>query len=335
MLAFTFAFLTPLAALLAILAVLPLAALALGARRVAVVRRALRLAPAPGRARVGREAVLAAIVGLLAVAAMQPVIKTERGLESRTDAQLFVVLDTSRSMAAAASPNSPTRLARAQRIAIDLASQFGDLPVGVATFTDRVLPDLFPTPDRAAFDSTVSSVQVEDPPPQNVSTVATSFDDLGALATGGFFPDGVHKRVVVLVTDGESAPFDPATLASVLASHDIRLIAIRVGDGRDRVWTPQGRPEAGYRPDPSGARRSLAQLESALGSPRGESATAFVRRVVGSGPSATVGAAPRMVTLAPIPAVLALVLLIVIFRPTRPERRYRFRAGRTNERVSA
>jgi von Willebrand factor type A domain len=335
MLAFTFVFLTPLAAVLAVLALLPLAALALGARRVAVVRRALRLAPAPGRVRLWRQAALAGIVGLLAVAAMQPVIKTERGLDARTDAQLFVVLDTSRSMAAAESPNSLTRLARAKRIAIDLGTQIGDLPAGVATFTDRVLPDLFPTADHAAFDSTVSSVQVEDPPPENVSTVATSFDNLAALATSGFFPDGVHKRVVVLVTDGESAPFDPGSLASVLASHGVRLIAIRVGDGRDRVWTPSGKPEAAYRPDPAGARRSLAELESALGDPRRESATSFVRRAVGSGPSATIGAESRTVTLAPIPAVLALVLLIVIFRPTRSGQRYGFRAGRTNERVSA
>jgi von Willebrand factor type A domain len=334
MLAFSFTFLTPLAALLAVTAAVPLAALAVSGRRVETVRRVLRLQPAAGGGRRRREAALAAVVGLLALAAMQPVIRTQHGLRARTDAQLFVVLDTSRSMAAAPSSSSSTRLARAKRIAIDLAAQFGDLPIGVATFTDRVLPDLFPTPDRAAFDSTVDSVGIEDPPPQNVSTVATNFDALESLATSGFFPDGVHKRAVVLVTDGESAPFDAGSIASTLLSHGVRLIVIRVGDGRDRVWTPTGKPEAGYRPDPAGARRSVADLESALGDRRGESAAAFVRRAVGIGPSAPVGVQTRTVTLAPVPAVVALVLLILIFRPSPPARRYRFGAGRANERVS-
>ncbi len=335
MLALTFAFLTPLAALLALVAVLPLAALAVSGRRIESVRHVLRLQPATGPSRYRREAAIAGIVALLALAAMQPVLRTHRGLDSRTDAQLFVVLDTSRSMAAAPSPTSLTRLARAKRLAVELGAQFGDLPIGVATFTDRVLPNLFPTPNRAAFDSTVTSVQVEDPPPQNVSTVATNFDALGALATNGFFPDGVQKRVVVLLTDGESAPFDPGATASMLASHGVHLAIVRVGDGSDRVWAPSGKPEAGYRPDPSGGRRSVDELESALGDPRGQSAAAFVRHAVGVGPSAPVGVETRTVPLAPVPAVAALVLLIVIFPPSRPARRYRSGAGRPNERVSA
>jgi von Willebrand factor type A domain len=335
MLAFTFTFLTPLAALLAVAAAVPLVALAVSGRRVDAVRRALRLEPPSGPSRRRRVAALAGIVGLLAVAAMQPVIRTHRGLQARTDAQLFVVLDTSRSMAAAPSAAAPTRLARAKRLAVDLGARFGDLPIGVATFTDRVLPDLFPTPDRAAFDSTVASVRVEDPPPQNVSTVATTFDALGALATNGFFPDGVHRRVVVLLTDGESTPFDAGTVASTLASHGVRLAVIRVGGGRDRVWAPSGKPEAGYRPDPSGARRSVRELEAALGDRPGESTAGFVRRAVGAGPSARVGIVTRTVTLAPVPAVASLVLLIVVFGRPPSRRRYRFGAGRANERVSA
>ena len=335
MLAFTFSFLTPLAALLALLAVVPLVALGVGSRRADSVRQLLRLPSPPPGARYRRELCLIGVVALLALAAMQPVIRTHHGTRSRTDAQLFIVLDTSRSMAAAASPTSPTRLARAERMALALGSQFGDLPVGVATFTDRVLPDLFPTADRAAFDSAVSAVTVEDPPPQNVSTVATTLTALTSLATDGFFPSSVHKRVVVVLTDGESGPFDSQAIASSLAGHGVRLKLIRIGDGRDRVWRSNGKPEAGYRPDASGARRDIAQLEAAIGGSPRQSAAAFVRHAVGSGPSAPVGVETRTRTLAPVPAVLALVLLIAIVRPPRAGGRYRFGAGRANERVSA
>jgi len=316
-LAASFTFLTPQAAVLAVLAVLPPAAFAIGARRADAVRQILRLPPAPPRRRYGRVAALAGIVLLLTLAAMQPAIRTNSALRSRTDAQLFVVLDTSRSMAAAPSPSGLTRLARAERLASDLGAQLGDLPVGVATFTDRVLPDLFPTADRAAFDSVVSGVRVEDPPPQQANTVATTFDALTSLATNGFFPDNVQKRVVVVLTDGESVPFDPSAVAASLAHHGVRLKVIRIGSGRDRVWTPSGKPEARYRPDPAGARFDVARLESALGNPAGQSASAFIRSAVGSGPSASVGVRPHTATLAPVPAVLALVLLIVVFGSPR------------------
>ena len=335
MLAFSFSFLTPLAALLGLLAVLPLVGLAVGSRRADSIRRLLRLPSPPPGARYRRELSLIGVVALLALAAMQPVIRTHHGTRSRTDAQVLIVLDTSRSMAAAASPSSPTRLARAERLALSLGSQLGVLPIGVATFTDRVLPDLFPTPNRAAFDSVVSAVRVEDPPPQNVSPVATTFGALSSLATNGFFPDTVHKRVVVVITDGESGPFDPQAIASTLANHGVRLAVIRVGDGRDRVWRPDGKPEAAYRPDTSGARRAVAQLDAALGGSPSRSAAAFVRNAVGSGPTGAVGVETRTLTLAPVPAVLALVLLIAIFRPPRMGGRYRLGAGRANERVSA
>ena len=58
------------------------------------------------------------------------------------------------------------------------------MPAGVAGLTDRVLPYSFPTATAATFDDVLAhSVLVEAPPPQESSTVATSFDALaGARA---------------------------------------------------------------------------------------------------------------------------------------------------------
>ena len=97
---------------------------------------------------------------------MQPAIRTQTPRRQRTDAQAFVVIDTSRSMAARPSPTGASRLQRAKQLALAIGPQLGDVPVGVATFTDRVLPDLFPTSDRATYDSTVSALGIEDPPPR-------------------------------------------------------------------------------------------------------------------------------------------------------------------------
>ncbi|HEX3805671.1 MAG TPA: vWA domain-containing protein [Gaiellaceae bacterium] len=317
-------------------AVVPLVALGMGARRVEAVRRALRLPPPDRSHNLRRAALLVLTVALLALAATQPVVHTRALLRTRTDAQVFIVLDTSRSMAAAPSPAGASRLARAERIAISLGAHLGDLPIGVATFTDRVLPDLFPTANRAAFDSSVSAVTIEAPPPREASTVATTFDALSALATQGFFPDGVHKRAVVVLTDGETAPFDPAAVASALAHHGVRLIVVRVGTGADRVWRPVASAEPAYRPNPAGARLAVASLEAAMGARHTADPAAFVRRAVGSGPSAQTGVEVRTRTLAPVPALMALVPLLLLLLPpsTRPHS-YRLRAGQTTRRASA
>ena len=311
MLAASFVFLTPWAALLALLAALPVTGFLLGTRRAEAVRSALGLRPAPRASRVRRGSLSAAIVVLLALAAMQPALRTHSSLRERTDAEAFVVLDTSRSMAAAASPNAPTRLARAKAIALRLGSDLGDVPVGVATFTDRVLPDLFPTADHAAYNSTVESVGIEDPPPRDVNPVATTFDGLPALATQGFFPDSARKRVVLLLTDGESVPFDPGTVASALDRGGIRLAVIRVGGGGERVWT-NGRPEALYHADPAGARRSVSSLDEALGEQPGTNAIQFARRALGRGPTTAVAIEPRIRTLAPLAVLVALALALAV-----------------------
>jgi hypothetical protein len=312
MLAASLTFLTPRAALLVILAAVPLAALVVGGRRVERARRILRLPRPPGGDRRRRSSLLVVLIALLAVAAMQPVVRTQTSLRARTDAQAFVVIDVSRSMAASTSPSSPSRLARAKRVALALAPQLGDVPVGVATLTDRTLPDLFPTSDRSAFDSTVSSLVVEDPPPREVNTVATTFDALRQVATQGFFPQSVRKRAILVVTDGESRPFDPVVVARTLGQHGIQLAIIRVGGGADRVFGANGKPEANFRPDPRGAALSVERLAAAARAPTGSGSGSVVARALGSGPSTVVGVQPRTRSLAPIPALLALLPLALL-----------------------
>jgi hypothetical protein len=307
MLAASVSFLTPRAALLAPMAIVPVAAFLVAAHRVERVRTLLRLPPpSAGRGR-RRLVLLAAIVLLLVVASMQPVLRTQTGLRARTDAQVFVVLDTSRSMAASPSPGGPTRLDAAKRVALSLGSRLHGVPLGVATFTDRVLPDLFPTSDSGVFDSVVESIGIESPPPRDTNTVATTFDALTQTATEGFFAPTARRRAVVVVTDGESRPFDQATLADTLRSRNIALSVVRVGSARDRVWNG-AKPEANFRPDPAAARLNVARLAGAVGQAPGADPATVAARAVGSGPTHVVGVEPSDRSLAPIFAVLALVV---------------------------
>jgi hypothetical protein len=145
-----------------------------------------------------------------------------------------------------------------------------------------------------------------------VNTVATTFDALQQVATEGFFAPSVRKRAVIVVTDGESRPFDPRVVASTLAAHGIKLGLVRVGSGADRVRHPDGTPEANFRPDLQGARLSIERLAGATQAPTSPGSGAVLARSLGPGPSSVIGLQPRTRTLAPLPALLALVPLALL-----------------------
>jgi hypothetical protein len=127
--------LTPLAALVALAMLLPLAAFVIAERRVATVRELLTL-PAPRTGvDVAALAALVAVVALLALAAAQPALSNTHSQRVRTDAEALFVLDTSQSMAASAGPKGKTRLERATAAAARLRAAVPSVPSGVATLT--------------------------------------------------------------------------------------------------------------------------------------------------------------------------------------------------------
>jgi len=321
-------FLTPFCGLAAFAALLPLAGALRGRLRTAAVARRLGLEPLP-RWRVAPRSALAAIaIAVLGFAASQPALTDEATVRTRTTVAVLFVLDTSRSMAASRTPTSPTRLARAIDAAVALRSAIPQVPAGVATFTDRVLPDLLPVPDLAGFDGVAErAVTIEDPPPANQEVRATSYGALDDIPTGDYFAPGVRRRVVVLLTDGESNPFDPGALARRMGAQDgYRFLAIRFWNADESVFDANGHAEPGYHPDPTG-RALLAQLAAALGGQSFEegqlgAAASYLRQIVGhTGPT---GRARRVLgqhALAPYLAGFALLLLVVAVVPLGGVRR--------------
>jgi hypothetical protein len=321
-------FLTPAGALVSVAALVPVTAAMLGAARTRRVRSTLGLAP-PAR---GADAValiaLAAVIALLGLAAAQPVIARESARQVRTDAQALFVLDISRSMAAASRPGSPTRLERARAAARRLRASIPQVEAGVATLTDRVLPDLLPVADPASFERTVDrSVRIEEPPPRSTAIRATSYAALDDIPAGNYFAPAAKKRVIVLLTDGETQPIDESQVARALTDAGISLETIRTWGAHESIFRAAGKADAAYRPDPNGA-LALAALTSAAGGQAFEetgldAAASALRRTLGAGPTTRAAERERdEFELGPFVAALALVPLAVLAfrRGTWPRR---------------
>ncbi len=283
-------FLTPLGAVFALAALVPISVFLARERRASRQRAHLGLREPSPRSRVSLAAALAAVCGLLALAAAQPVVATSRTLDARTDAEVFVVLDTSRSMLASAGPGAPTRFDRGRTLIDQLSAGLPELPVGVASLTDRVLPHLFPTTDRRVLSATLEkTLSVESPGPSSFFAVrATTFDALAVVPRLAYFKPNTEKRVLVVVTDGESRPLVEDLAGAFDMEPTIDVIFVRLWDAAERIYVT-GAAEVGYEPDEE-SEAMVAELASLLGAQvveEGEAATLpqTVARLFGDGPT--------------------------------------------------
>jgi hypothetical protein len=304
--------LTPWAAIVVAGVLAPVAATLIGRSRAGRVRDALGVQSAPPD--VLSLALVALIPALLALAATQPALIRRSPQHQRTDAAVFVVVDVSRSMLASAHPGAPTRLERARVAAVRIRAGLPEVPVGLASLTDRALPLLLPTADQATFDSTVrGALRIESPPPLEIEPNATSFNALAALGTQGFFAKAIRHRVVILLTDGESQSIDVPAVSAALAGTPV--IALQIWSANERVYD-RGVAEPAYRPDPAAATlvRDLAGASGGQAFRAGQDSAAAraVRRLLGRGPSRVEGETIQLTPLAPWIAGVALLPLVLL-----------------------
>ena len=316
-------FLTPLCGLFAVLALLPLAVAVFAHGRTESVRRALHLPLPERRVELLAPVLAAAGVVLLGLAAAQPALTRSATARVREDVQALFVLDTSRSMAASSSPTGPTRLDRAVAAAVRLRAAIPQVDSGVSTLTDRVLPDLLPVADIQGFDGVVQrAVRIESPPPRASSVSATSFGALADIATGNAFAPTASRRIVILLTDGESNPVEMGDLVARLGPEKgYRFVAVRFWRSDESVYDGESKAEGAYRPDPS-SETTLRDLAAALGGRsfdegQASAAAAYLRGLAGSGPTIRAAGVERSrVPLAPYVALLGLVALLVALGPS-------------------
>jgi hypothetical protein len=311
-------FLNPWAGLLVLLLVVPLAAFIRLRERDAAVRATLRLPPAATRALITPLATALVAGTLLALGATQPALVRSSTHPQRTDAEALLVLDISRSMLASRAPGAPTRLDRAKRIAIRMRTAVPAVPAGIASVTDRVLPYVMPTSDERVFQSTLkAAVAVDQPPPTNIFYDRAT--DLGALAdipARGFFSPRARKRLVVVLTDGESRAVAARKIQS-LPARGLRTVFVHVWSAEDRIYAT-GRPEKTYHADPESSSALASLAEAANGSAIEEGsaadAVAAVRAALGSGPVESIADHSYFGLMRPLAAVALIPLLFVLWR---------------------
>ena len=310
-------FLTPVDAVFVLAAVAPLAALLVTERRSARIRALLRLR-GPGRRPVLQVAsALVLLPALVAVAAAQPVVVRQQLVRQRGDAQAFVVIDTSDSMRAAAGPHQPSRIDRAKKIAVRLQHALGDVPVGIASMTDRVLPDLMPTTDPALFDRTIAqSVGIDRPPPSQQYRFqrATNLQALVPLVTSHFYSDSAKHRLLVVLTDGEAAR--NLDLFGIGIGHALKPVFVHVWEPGEQIYI-KNRVDTRYISDPTSD--ALLQRAAALssGSVFDENQVGplihAARQIVGSGASESHVDAYARIALAPWVALAGVLPLGFLF----------------------
>jgi hypothetical protein len=308
-------FLTPYAGLVALLAVLPLAAFVVSEWRSDRVSHVLGLGGTTRRARLAAGLALAGVATLLGFAATQPTVVRNEQQHVRTDAEAWFVLDTSLSMKAAASRGAPSRFQRAQRLAERLRRSLGDIPVGLASITDRAMPHLFPTANADTFDVSVrEAIGIERPPPTDGFSVRiTTLGSLARVASDNFFAPSSTRRLMIAFTDGETKPFTDRSLLTLFRQPPgVSTILVRLWRPDERVYI-NGAVDPRYRPDPRGAlyMRELAAATDgvAFDESQFDRIVAAARADLGDGPTRVLSREERQVELAPFAALGALLPL--------------------------
>ena len=91
------------------------------------------------------------------------------------------------------------------------------MPVGLASLTDRVLPHLFPSANHDVFQAALDrSIGIERPPPSSsLLGNATKLDALATIRGLRYFSPAKKKRLLIVLTDGESHPVAGARLGTL------------------------------------------------------------------------------------------------------------------------
>ncbi|MDP8911099.1 MAG: VWA domain-containing protein [Actinomycetota bacterium] len=263
----TLSFATPVAALLVLAAVVPLLTLAFARRRRSRVAAAIGLGAPTRRDDTIAALALVAVAALLALAAAQPTIEQPAERRVRKDAEALFVLDVSRSMLAAASADAPHRLRRAKAFARRLRSELADIPVGIASLEDRVLPHLFPVAGSETFSATLErAIGIGRPPPsEDGDPLVTTLDALVEIPPGNYFSPSAKHRLVVVFSDGETRPLsDPGLGAFFRRPPAVRAIFVHVSRSGERVYLPTGSADPGYARVPA-SRATMDRLAAATG----------------------------------------------------------------------
>lgn len=303
-------FLTPRAALVGLAFIAPLVTLTIRERAYARARVTLGLR-LPGLARVlVRPVGLVVLAALVAAAAAQPAVRATDSTPVRSDAELLLTFDVSRSMQATATPGGVVRLERARALGRQVHGALSDVPTGVATLTNRMMPLVFPTGDERGVTAVIDhSLRLMQPQPAALTAArASSLAALSLAADRSYYNPSARKRALVVFSDLDSDFFSLEGTLQLLRKHRIEPFLVRVAAPGERIFDAAGRPNA-YVPESTvtvdGLRRARWHAFEENESAR---LVTEIRAYLGRGPVEASGLVESQRNLAPWLALAALAL---------------------------
>ena len=155
----------------------------------------------------------------------------------RSGADVFVLLDVSRSMLAEDVP--PNRLQRAKSDIEDLLHRLGGDRIGLIVFAGKPIVKVPLTTDRGFFLDVLKSVD-----PNSAPRGGTAIGDAIRNALDAMPTEAERDQVIVLITDGDDQDSMPLDAARDAAARSIRILCIGLGDpangGRIPIWDEAG-----------------------------------------------------------------------------------------------
>ncbi len=182
-----------------------------------------------------------ALLGLafLVLAIMDPRMGEEREPVKRRGAEVFFVIDVSRSMTA--QDATPSRLERARQFATDAVDSLAGDRVGLIEFAGSATLKVPLTLNYGAF-----RMQLQDLKPLSGARGGSALANAIALAVASFPPNASTSRAIVVMSDGENldsgeSPVEASRKA--LEEGGVHVYTVGIGDSREGARIPVGRSD--------------------------------------------------------------------------------------------
>jgi Ca-activated chloride channel family protein len=207
-------------------------------RRFADLPQLRAIAPRAG----GARPVLRAVLALAALAALVPALMDPRwGAQveevKRRGADVFFVVDVSRSMSA--QDAAPDRLSRARQFVEEAVESLGGDRVGLIEFAGTAQLRVPLTLNYAAFRTTLAELK-----PLSGARGGTALANAIGLAAASFPASSTGSRAVIVLSDGEDLEGgeDPVEAAkAALAEARVHVYTVGIGDSREGARIPVAR----------------------------------------------------------------------------------------------
>lgn len=170
-----------------------------------------------------RSFVLLAGLALVCLAAAGPKFGIYFEDVSRKGADIFVLLDVSRSMLA--EDAAPNRLQRAKSDIKDLLQRVVGDRVGLIVFAGKPVNRVPLTTDHGFYNEILDHVDTNSAP-----LGGTAIGDAIRKALDSMQSEADRDQVIVLITDGEDQESMPLEAAKAAAARNVRILAIGLGD---------------------------------------------------------------------------------------------------------